>query len=101
MHQVWAAGLHDAANCFQDALEAKWKLESQRKVKPETNGDRIRAMADEELSEEISGMVYCAYCLTKCGIIYIEEECKAKWLSWLRSPVEGSNECNDRNRGET
>ena len=26
MHQVWAAGLHDAANCFQDALEAKWKL---------------------------------------------------------------------------
>lgn len=23
MHQVWAAGLHDAANCFQDALEAK------------------------------------------------------------------------------
>ena len=34
MHQVWAAGLHDAANCFQDALEAKWKLESQRKAKP-------------------------------------------------------------------
>ena len=30
LHQVWAAGLHDAANCFQDALEAKWKLESQR-----------------------------------------------------------------------
>lgn len=25
MHQVWAAGLHDAANCFQDALEAKAK----------------------------------------------------------------------------
>ena len=31
LRQVWAAGLHDAANCFQDALEAKWKLESQRK----------------------------------------------------------------------
>lgn len=30
LHQVWTAGLHDAANCFQDALEAKWKLESQR-----------------------------------------------------------------------
>ena len=28
MHQVWAAGLHDAANCFQDALEAKRKFES-------------------------------------------------------------------------
>lgn len=41
MHQVWAAGLHDAANCFQDALEAKWKLESQQKVKPKTNADRV------------------------------------------------------------
>lgn len=28
LHQVWAAGLHDAANCFQDALEAKWKLDA-------------------------------------------------------------------------
>ena len=88
MHQVWAAGLHDAASCFQDALEAKWKFESQRKVKPETNGDRIRAMSDEELAETISRIAYCEYGLTKCGIIYIEEECKAKWLSWLRSPVE-------------
>lgn len=43
MHQVWAAGLHDAANCFQDALK---KLESQRKVKPKTNGDSIRTMTD-------------------------------------------------------
>ena len=51
MHQVWAAGLHDAANCFQDALEAKWELESQRKVKPKTNSDRIRAMTDEELAK--------------------------------------------------
>lgn len=32
LHQVWAAGLHDAANCFQDALEAKWKLESQQPI---------------------------------------------------------------------
>jgi hypothetical protein len=56
MHQVWAAGLHDAANCFQDALEAKWKIESQQKVKPKTNGDRIREMTDEELSEKMSRM---------------------------------------------
>lgn len=38
MHQVWAAGLHDAANCFQDALKAKWELESQKQAKPKTNG---------------------------------------------------------------
>lgn len=55
MHQVWAAGLHDAANCFQDALEAKWKLESQRKVKPKTNSDRIRSMTDKELAKILNG----------------------------------------------
>ena len=90
MHQVWAAGLHDAANCFQDALEAKWKLEYQQTVKPKTNSDRIREMTDEELSGEISRMAYCTYCPIRCGIFCTEEECKAKWLSWLRSPVEES-----------
>ena len=56
MHQVWAAGLHDAANCFQDALEAKWKLESQRKVKPKTNSDRIRSMTDKARSKFSPGI---------------------------------------------
>lgn len=92
MHQVWAAGLHDAANCFQDALEAKWKLESQGKAKPKTNGDNIRKMTDEELAEKMSRIAYCVYCPVKCGIIYTDAECKAKWLSWLRSPVEDGDE---------
>lgn len=56
---------------------------------PKTNGDRIRAMTDEKLSEKISRIApHCAYCPIKCGIFCTEEECKAKWLSWLRSPVE-------------
>lgn len=81
MHQVWAAGLHDAANCFQDALETKWKLESQQKVKPKTNGDRIRAMTDEEMAKILNGG--CppggANCYWRCELC---------WLDWLRSPVE-------------
>lgn len=85
MHQVWAAGLHDAANCFQDALEAKWKLESQRKVKPKTNSDRIRdrirAMTDEELAKILNGG--CPQGGVKCT-----ERCGTCWLDWLRSPVE-------------
>ena len=85
MHQVWAAGLHDAANCFQDALEAKWKLESQRKVKPKTNGDRIRAMTDEELAEVLADFIVCQGCSPDdiCS-------CTNCWLKWLRSPVEES-----------
>lgn len=84
MHQVWAAGLHDAANCFQDALEAKWKLESQRKVKPKTNADRILAMTDEEMAKILNGgCPQGAKCNERCGTC---------WLEWLRSPVESEGE---------
>ena len=92
MHRVWAAGLHDAANCFHDALKAKWKLESQRKVKPKTNSDRIRAITDEELACVISSV--CSY--TFCGYCQLQKLCKrvsrtvAEWEEWLRSPVEES-----------
>lgn len=90
MHQVWAAGLHDAANCFQDALEVKWKLESQRKVKPKTNGGRIRDMTDEELAKSIvRHFLLCKKCFFKrrcekdpTGVCI---ECV---LTFLRSPVE-------------
>lgn len=92
MHQVLAAGLHDAANCFQDALEAKWKLESQQKVKPKTNSDRIRAMTDEELAEIIRGSCrgfICYSCPLKrfCNEV-LEQTETGDWLDWLRSQVE-------------
>lgn len=92
MHQVWAAGLHDAANCFQDALEAKWKLESQKQAKPKTNGEKIRAMTDRELAEKASGMIVCV-----CGPVKgcrgcAPDECAEAFLTWLRSPVEESHE---------
>ena len=80
LHQIWAAGLHDAANCFQDALEAKWKFESQRKVKPKTNSDRIRAMTDEELAKILNGVCPQG---AKCN-----EHCETCWLFWLRSSVD-------------
>lgn len=92
MHQVWAAGLHDAANCFQDALEAKWKLESQRKVKPETNGDSIRTMTDEELAEAACGMIICFWCPVKGCRGCAPDECKEALLAFLRSPVEEGHE---------
>lgn len=57
------------------------------RYEPMTNADRIRNMTDEELAERISRMAHCVYCPVKCGIFCTEEECKAKWLSWLRSPV--------------
>lgn len=87
MHQVWAAGLHDAANCFQDALKAKWELESQKQAKPKTNGDKIRDMTDEELADAI-----------RCPLAEVEgcrcgKLCALCILRWLRSPAnDGGNE---------
>lgn len=90
MHQVWAAGLHDAANCFQDALEAKWKLESQRKGKPKTNSDRIRAMTDEELAKLLStGTFICEGRKDICENMPGCEECR---LAWLKAPAESEGE---------
>lgn len=83
MHQVWAAGLH---------IRSMWKLESQRKVKPKTNGDRIRAITDEELACVISSV--CSY--TFCGYCQLQKLCKrvsrtvAEWEEWLKAPVEDS-----------
>lgn len=56
--------------------------------KTKTNADRVREMPDEKLSEKMSRIANCMYCPVKCGIFCTYEECKAKWLSWLRSPME-------------
>lgn len=59
-------------------------------TKAKTNADRIREMTDEELAEKISIIANCVYCPIRCGIFGTLDECKAMWLSWLRSPVEKS-----------
>ncbi len=81
MHQVWAAGLHDA-------LETKWKLESQGKGKPKTNGDRIRAMTDEELAGKAAKYITCQYCPIYYCVGCEPDECAKELFTWLRSPVE-------------
>lgn len=81
MHQVWAAGLHDAANCFQNALEAKWKHDAKMVIA--TNGDKIRAMTDEEMAIFLSGIDCCNPKPCEPGMY-----CEKCWLEWLKSPVE-------------
>lgn len=62
------------------------------KTKAKTNAGRIRANTDEELAEKISIIAHCVYCPIRCGIFGTLEECKDMGLSWLRSPVEESEE---------
>ena len=48
----------------------------------QTNGDRIRAMSDEELAKHFSGMI----CDINEGVEYHENP--NRWLEWLKQPVE-------------
>lgn len=61
-----------------------------------TNGDRFRAMSDEELATNFAGR-----CCPKkdefydCGKLngksFSWEDCRKCWLKWLKSPVEVGN----------
>ena len=63
-----------------------------------TNGDRIRAMSNEELAEyQIKRVDDCpdvirsdAPCLVKNNV-ETHSDCKQCWLDWLNSPAEKEN----------
>lgn len=51
-----------------------------------TNGDKIRAMSDEELADVMQGQcTCCAYQLTGCT----EKECKDGVYEWLKQEENG------------
>lgn len=60
--------------------------------KIKTNGDRIRAMTDEELAEKASRMSFCPYCPVKdcCGCE--PDECAKALLTWLLAQVKSEGE---------
>ena len=56
---------------------------------PITNGDRIRAMSDEELAKILGDKCICpptSECEKLCG------DCDVCWLEWLRQPAENQKE---------
>lgn len=54
----------------------------EKAVEIRTNGDRIRAMSDEELAKHFSGMI----CDINEGVEYHENP--NRWLEWLKQPAE-------------
>ena len=53
-----------------------------------TNGDRFRAMTDEELAE-YHATYECGYCKIKsfCSGFGYARDCQDVWLDWLRKKV--------------
>jgi len=74
---------------------------------PETNGDVLRAMTDEELAQELTDMIsgsgdfYCKN-LPECEAALDadqdipEEKCEACMVSWLKSPREVTDDGKDK-----
>ena len=60
--------------------------------KPKTNADRIREMSDEELAEKASELIACRLCPIAESPWCDLDMCQENWISWLRSPVEESDE---------
>lgn len=79
-HDVLANSPYDVA--LDTAIEALKETEKQSK----TNGDKIRAMTDEELAESLSGSVACSH-VTRC----LDTSCYECTLRWLKQEV-GSND---------
>lgn len=57
-----------------------------------SNGDKIRAMSDEELAELIGDNIDCCICkemhsADECPRTDVKD-CYGVWLDWLKSPVE-------------
>ena len=70
----------------------KFKMKAQQ---PQTNGDRLRAMSDEQLALAISMTANCDLCPIKnCKARHYSspDNCERHWLQWLRSPANRSDE---------
>lgn len=56
--------------------------------KPQTNGDRVRAMTDEELADRIMAYIRCEACERE---FHIEcnpcMTCRGVWIDWLKEEV--------------
>ena len=74
-------------------VEAVQNYEAEKCPYKKTNGDRIRAMSDEELMQflfnEVSNNTICSFCVptmrTKCKC---DGHCKNGILEWLKQPAE-------------
>lgn len=57
-------------------------------AKPLTNGDRIRAMTDEELAYWMTHLHEDGHCLNERCQIFQDKTCEECVIDWLKLPVE-------------
>ena len=92
-------GCLEAPCCIPLGREDRLRVSFVEVPKLETNGDRIRAMDNEELADFLAESSNCRGCIlfARCG----DEECDETWWSWLDSPADNEemhscSECNNK-----
>lgn len=85
--------VHDPEHPYWIVQRSRPKCRLYRsKIKPITNGDRIRAMTDEELAKFIPDWSYTGAC--KCDELPYADckyECAKCVIEWLKQPAEGDS----------
>ena len=67
--------------CREDCIK---KYNKEIGIKPQTNGDRIRAMSDEEIAEFFGKATLCERLpIEKCSE---HDACPGCWFAWLKEP---------------
>lgn len=68
-------------------LSKIYGVKTEPSYKPMTNGDRIRAMSDEELTEKFLWLISCRICPVRKECV-TAKACKDTWKNWLKQPAE-------------
>ena len=73
--------------CFVEGANGKCGTPSKWKSKSLTNGDRIRAMTDEELAYWMTHLHEDGHCLNERCQIFQDNTCDECVLDWLKQPA--------------
>ena len=70
-------------------LSAEEKEVNKTVAKIVTNGDKYRAMTDEEMARNLMQIVSCHRCPIGCTKPFVDGcTCKTLWLDWLKQEVQ-------------
>ena len=95
-HLYAPAKLSPCAGCkvtVENPEPTNWEPAEERtpaeNVHVKTNGDRLRAMTDEQFADMIAAETNCQFCAPICGeqcTAHSREECREIALKWLKQP---------------
>ena len=81
---------YDGGKCkkFSDDRVTSYCVKGPCDDETPSNGDRIRAMSDEELHEFLYSYKFCDICDETCSECRYQGDCERRLMDWLQQPAE-------------